>query len=232
MTARNKTERLAGFFYLMVVIGGMISLIYIPSKLILRDNAGKTVENIRQSEELFRLGIVSGIVTYVAFILLPLTLYKLLSEVNKSFAMLMVVFALASVPVSFANMSNQMAVLSLLSRSGNFVSMDASQLQTMVMLHLDYYNNGIQLVSIFWGLWLFPFGYLVFKSGFLPKVLGVFLMVGCFCYLIDFLGSFLFMNYSKTVLPSFIHLPSAIGEFGICLWLLVMGTGPIKSARK
>jgi len=110
--------------------------------------------------------------------------------------------------------------------------MDASQLQTMVMLHLEYYNNGIQLVSIFWGLWLFPFGYLVFKSGFLPKVLGVFLMVGCFCYLIDFLGSFLFKNYSKSVLLSFIHFPSAIGEFGICLWLLVMGTRPIKSAHK
>ena len=101
MTSRNKTARVAGILYLMLIIGGIISLAYIPSQLIVRESASKTFENISNSEFLFRLGIVINIITFLIYIALPLALYKLLHEVNKVYANLMVIFVLVSVPISF-----------------------------------------------------------------------------------------------------------------------------------
>ena len=100
---------------------------------------------------------------------------------------------------------------------------DAEQLQAQVMFHLRLYNNGILFNSVFWGLWLFPFGYLVYKSGFLPRVLGIFLMLGTVGYLVDFSGRALFPLYRETALADFATLPASIGEIGTCLWLLIMG---------
>ncbi len=91
------------------------------------------------------------------------------------------------------------------------------------MLYLDQYGNGMRIVHIFSGLWLFPFGYLVFKSGFLPKILGVLLMLGCFGYLINFVGHTLILTYSKIGISTYIGLPASLGEIGTCLWLLIMG---------
>lgn len=97
------------------------------------------------------------------------------------------------------------------------------QLQSRVMLNLAQYNNGMRIVHIFSGLWLFPFGYLVFKSGFLPKILGVLLMLGSFGYLLNFAGYTLIPNYSKVGISSYISLPASIGEIGTCIWLLIIG---------
>ena len=91
------------------------------------------------------------------------------------------------------------------------------------MLSLESYRNGLQVAEIFWGLWLLPFGYLVYKSGILPKVLGVLLMLGCFGYLIGIIGVLLFAGYAESTLARFVGIPASVGEIGICLWLLVMG---------
>ena len=227
MTSRNKTARTAGFLYLILVISGIINLLYIPSKFIVWTDASKTFENIVNSELLFRLGIVSGIITFLAFLILPLVLYKLLREVNKVYASLMVLFALVSIPISFVNILNKFSILTLISKAEYLKELEITELQTQVMLHLDYYNNGIELSQIFWGLWLFPFGYLVYKSGFLPKLLGILLMAGCFGYLITFFGGFLYSDFHKTVFSTIVGLPASIGEIGICLWLLIMGTNKI-----
>jgi hypothetical protein len=135
----------------------------------------------------------------------------------------MVTVALASVPITFVNMLNKFAVLTLISKANYLNGMDTETLQAQVLLHLDYYRNGNQLASIFWGLWLFPFGYLVFKSGFLPKVLGVLLMAGCLGYVVNFVGGFLFKGYAATGIASYMSIPSGLGEIGICLWLLIIG---------
>lgn len=119
-------------------------------------------------------------------LLLPIALYKLLKPVNEFYAKLMVLLAITSVPISFINIQNKFAVLSIIDVE-KFKAFTNEQLQSQVMFYLKQYDNGILMVSVFWGLWLFPFGYLVYKSGFLPKILGVFLMVGCFGYLINFL---------------------------------------------
>ena len=231
MTSINKTARLAGLIYLILVISGIINLMYIPSQLIVWGNSSKTFENIINSELLFRLGIVSGIITFLTFLLLPLVLYKLLNKVSKVHAKLMVIFALVSIPISFINILNKIYVLSLIDKEEYLQNMGETELQTQVMLHLDYYNNGIEISQIFWGLWLLPFGYLVYKSGFLPKFLGILLMAGCFGYLITFFGGFLYSNFYKTIFSTIVGIPASVGEIGICLWLLIMGTNKLNVGK-
>jgi hypothetical protein len=136
MTSINKTARTAGLLYLMLVISGIISLIYIPSKLIVRQNAAQTFENILNNEVLFKFGIVSGITTFLIFLPLPLVLYKLLHKVDETCAKLMVLFALISIPISFTNILHKFSVLSLIEKGAYLQQMEMAELQTQVMLQL------------------------------------------------------------------------------------------------
>jgi len=217
--SNNQTARIAGFIYLIVVLTGFFNLVYVPSELIVWSDTTLTVNNIMQSEFLFRLGIVAGIFSYICFAILPFALYKLFEKINKTQASFMLLLALVSVPISIFNIINKVDVLSLLSGAQYLASIELEQLQTEIMLLLKSYNNGISVVQIFWGLWLFPFGLLVFKSGFLPRLLGILLIIGCFGYLIGFISDLLFTNIN---IP-FIGIPGAVGEIGICLWLLFIG---------
>jgi hypothetical protein len=219
---RHTMARQAGLLYLVVVATGIFSLLYVPSQLLEWRDAAATFSNIRASETLFRWGIVAGVICYTAFLLLPLALYRLLHPVHKPFAVAMVALAVVSVPFSLFNLLYKVNVLTLISDASS-PGMDAAARQAAVMLQLRYYNNGIQLISIFWGLWLFPFGYLVFASGFLPKILGAMLMVGCVGYLVNTGGGFLYSGYADWGIARFVSLPASLGEIGICLWLLVMG---------
>ncbi len=220
MMTKNNIARLAGFVYLLLVITGIIYLVYVPSQLIDWQSAEITVKNIMEAEFLFRLGIVAGVISSICFLILPLVLYELLKSINKTYAVLMVVLAVVSVPISLFNMINKIDVLTLLSGAQYLSVFNVEHLHSQVMILLKSYNNGISLVQIFWGLWLFPFGYLVFKSNYLPKFLGICLMLGCFEYLISFFGIQLYPNVK---IPSFVGYAHSIGEIGICLWLLVMG---------
>lgn len=223
MISNKKTARIAGLFYLLVVLTGIFSLAYVPLKLIVWDNPVKTFNNIKTSETLFRFGIASGLVCYVFFLLLPVELYKLLKPVNEFYAKLMVLFAVISVPISFINIQNKFAVLSLVNGTNALNGFTTEQIQSQVMFYLNQYNYGISIVSIFWGLWLFPFGYLVFKSGIVPKIFGVLLMLGCIGYLINFTGNILIENYTEFGISKIVSLPASLGEIGTCMWLLIMG---------
>jgi len=230
--SRNKKARIAGILYLLLIICGFTYLVYVPSELIDLKNSTKTIENIKDSELLFRLGIVTAICSFLIFIFLPLALYNLLQNVNKVSAKFMVLFALISVPISFVNILNKFSVLTLINKSEYAQKLEQTDFQTQVILYLENYNNGVQLSQIFWGLWLLPFGYLVYKSGFLPKILGIFLMAGCFGYLITFFGGFLYSDFNKTIISDIVGFPAPIGEIGICLWLLIMGTNKLVFKKK
>lgn len=232
ITSRNKKARIAGILYLLLVISGFTYLVYIPSELINLKNATKTIENISSSQLLFRLGIVTAICSSLIFMLLPLALYNLLKSVNEVSAKFMVLFALISIPISFVNILNKFSVLTLINKSEYAEKLGQAEFQTQIMLYLEKYNNGIEISQIFWGLWLLPFGYLVYKSGFLPKILGVFLMAGCFGYLITFFGGFLYSDFNKTIISDIVGFPAPIGEIGICLWLLIVGTNKLNFRKK
>jgi len=225
IVARKRTARTAGLLYLVLAVTGFFSLRYVPSKLIVWDNASQTFANIVASETLFRLDILAGIIGYTGFLILPLVLYRLLSHINKTLAVGMVVLAVVSVPLSYTYLLYKLDVLTLIHTSVNLNMFSADQLHAQVLLYLLFYDNGILLASIFWGLWLFPFGYLVYKSGFLPKIIGILLMVGCFGYLIDFLFHY-FMGdrYDAMGISNLVRLPGSLGELGICLWLVIVGT--------
>lgn len=152
------------------------------------------------------------------FVFLVLLLYQLLKPVSRNQAALMVILFLVSVPIAMLNLLNLVAVLILASGADYLSAFTTDQLQALAALFRDLHEIGIMTAYIFWGLWLFPLGYLVFKSGFLPKILGILLMISCFGYLIDFFMFFLVPDFGFAV-----NMVTGWAELFLCLWLLVMG---------
>ncbi|MCJ0743907.1 DUF4386 domain-containing protein [Pedobacter montanisoli] len=222
MTNKRSISRIAGVLYLVVVVTGMFSLAYVPKQLFIWDNPAQTFNNILTHESLFRLSIASSVLCYIAFIFLPIALYHLLKSVNQFYAQIMVLLVMISIPISFSNLQNKYAVLSLietLKQPGAITG----EIHKQTMLYLNQYDHGIFVVTIFWGLWLLPFGYLVYKSTFLPKFLGILLMLGGLGYLINYFGNTLSGNYREIGVSQYLSLLPAIGEIGTCLWLLFIG---------
>lgn len=218
MTER-KYGRLAGLLYLLVVLTGIFSLMYMPMQLFDWSSAANTVDKITAHESFFRAGIFAGLISYTAFLLLPFALYGLFRRVHQPVAVLMVILAAASAPIAFYNITHLLDVLSLVG-GARAELLTSGQIEAQVMIALDGYHNGLSAVKLFWGLWLMPFGYLIYRSRYVPRVLGILLMVGCAGYMMIFAQSILAPDMG---LPRFISLPGSIGEIGTCLWLLIMG---------
>jgi hypothetical protein len=221
MHPTNKAARIAGAVYLSMVITAPFSLIYVPGKLIVRGNAVATAGNILAHETMFRLSISGDLVGQVIFICLALALYRLLSGVNKTWAGLMVAFVLVSAAVGFLNTLNNIAAL-VLFRGGEFLAVfDKPQRDALGMLFIRLHSQGIFIDEIFWGLWLFPFGLLVYRSGFLPRFLGAWLMINCFGYVVLSVISLFFPDYYEAAFRY--SQPVLFGELAIMLWLLIKG---------
>lgn len=224
MAPDNRIARTAGLLYLVVVVTGMFSLAYVPAHIATHADASVAASHIAASLSLFRWGALSELIMAASFLLLPFALYRLLQRVNRNLAVLMVVLVAVSAPISFVNVIDKLDILSLLGSTDVSHAFTRDQMDVQVTMHLIDYRNGMLVSEIFSGLWLLPFGYLVFKSTFLPRILGVLLMLGGFSYLIDFSGSMLFPGYADTTLAELIMLPPSLGEIGTCLWLLIVGT--------
>ena len=221
MHPTDKAARVAGAVYLSMVITAPFSLIYVPNKLIVRGDATATAANILAHETLFRLSIFGDLVGHVIFICLAIALYRLLSNVNRTWALLMVGFVLVSAAVGFLYTLNNIAAL-ILFRGGEFLSVfDAAQLNALGMLFIRLHSHGIFIDEIFWGVWLFPFGLLVFRSGFLPRFIGVWLMINCLGYVALSVIALFFQPYYNTAFTML--QPILFGELVIMLWLLIKG---------
>ncbi len=221
MIAKKKTARIAGLLYMLLALTGVFNLIYVPSTLIVSGDAAATANNITSSELLFRTGILSGLISNVIFVFLVLVLYRLLKDVSHKQAILMVTLVVISVSTTFANTFNQIAALILLSGADFLSVFENPQLESVAYVFLRLHSYGLQIIQIFWGLWLFPFGFLVYKSRFIPKVLGVLLMIAGFAYL---LSSFTFLvvpQYKDAISPLITLLET--GELPIIFWLLIVG---------
>jgi hypothetical protein len=217
----KKTARIAGAIYLSMVITGPFSLIYVPGKLIVQGNATATAANVLAHDTMFRLAIVAGLFGQIIFICLAVALYRLLRDVSKNWARLMVGLVLVSAAVGFVDELNNLGAR-ILFRGGEFLSVfDRAQLDALGMLFIRLHGQGIMIAEIFWGLWLFPFGLLVFRSRFLPRWIGVWLMINCFGYVILSMTSLFFHAYTDKL---FLWLqPVLFGELAIMLWLLIKG---------
>lgn len=216
-----KAARVAGAWYLSLVVTAPFTLLYVPSKLIVRGNASATADNILTHEMLFRVGIFSDLMASVAFICVGMALYRLLSDVNKAWARLMLGLVLVSATVGFVNVLNNIAALTLF-RGGDFLTVfDKPQRDALGYLFIRLYSQGNFINEIFWGLWLFPFGLLVYRSGFLPRVLGVWLILDCFAWVVLSAIALMFPPYYETAFK--LAQPFAFGEIAIMLWLLIKG---------
>ena len=220
-TSPRMRARVAGFLYLGLGLFAPFSLLYIPSRLIVPGDAATTARNIMASESLFRLGIVSALITVIVNILVVLALYQVLKPVNKNITWLMVIFLLVSVPITMLNELNNFAVLFLLSGADSLKIFTADQVHTLVSLFLNLHATGLNIAGIFFGLWLFPMGYLVFKSGFLPRFLGVLLIIGCLGYLIQSFTAFLSPNLAVKI--ALLPVLTSWGELLFPLWLVIKG---------
>ncbi len=212
----NRTARLAGALYLALMPFGFFGVIYVPAVLVVRGDAATTSRNIMASEWLFRSGIVSHLISQIILIFLVLALYRLLKPVNKDHAVLMVVLGVLAVPIAFLNEVNHLAALHLLT-SASAGAFTTSQLQAQAMLFLDMRQSGILMALVFWGLWLVPLGLLVFKSGFLPRLIGILLVIAGAGYVIDVATQLL-----SPGLPMIGQFTFA-GEILLTLWLLIRG---------
>ena len=218
MNSINKTARLAGFLYLLTVPLGIFSLKAVPSSLIMSGNAAATTNNIMASESLFRLSILSSLLGSIIEILYVLIFYKLFKPVSKNMAVLMVVFVLLGVPIMMLNEFTQLGALQFLSGANYLTVFTTAQVQALAYLFVRLHADGLTIAEIFWGLWLFPLGYLVFKSDFLPRILGALLIIAGFGYLIDSFGSLLLPHFNLGILQF-----TGLGEILFLLWLLIMG---------
>ncbi|MBE0525230.1 MAG: DUF4386 domain-containing protein [Methanosarcinales archaeon] len=218
--SQRKAARVAGLLYLAVIVFGVTAEL-VRQSLIVPGDATTTVNNIMASESLFRLAFVIDLIMIACFLLLPLALYVLLKPVNKNLALLMVIFVLVSVPIMFINMLIHFAPLLLLSGADYLTVLGADQLHALVMFFFELYTAGVMIATIFHGLWLLPLGFLVYKSGYFPRILGVLLMIACFGFLIDSLRYFVFPEYEVITYPGIVF--EIIGEFGFCGWLLLKG---------
>lgn len=194
--------------YPIWAIVGIVGLLYVPSKLIVIENPILTAQNIENNEGLFRLGIASSLITQLLFIVVALLLYKFFESINKTQASLMAILALVSVPISMLNTLNRVAALQALDQPDQ------------MMFYVNMNSEGITIASIFWGLWLFPLGYLVYKSGYFPKLIGIAAIIGGIGYTV---GSF-----TKILTPEFHGLIEiceylTFGEIIWLLWLIIRG---------
>jgi uncharacterized protein DUF4386 len=227
MYPTKKDARLAALCYVLMGLAAPFALIYVPRTLIVRGDAAATAKNILAHEMVFRVGVFGELFSAVAFILLALALYRLLSGVNETQASLMVILVAISVAITFANVLNNIAALTLF-RGDFLAALDKRQLEALGMLFLSLHHQGLIVNQIFWGIWLLPFGVLVMRSGFLPRILGVLLIVNCFAYVAVSLASLLLPGYANLVARAV--LPALFGELWICLWFLIKGVKPQPSA--
>jgi hypothetical protein len=217
----KQKARFAGLLYLLVTVTGIFSLMYVPSKLIVRGNAAATARNILGAESLFRFHLLTSLLATLLFLCVAFVLYQLLKKVGPQAATLMLILVVVQVPLSFIDVENQFEALEVL-RGAPFLSvLDAPQRESLAMLFLHVNHQGIIAVELLWGLWLFPLGWLVFRSAFLPRFLGVWLIANGVAYAADCAVGIVWPRYLDTA--NKISFPFLLGEVALTLWLLIVG---------
>jgi hypothetical protein len=225
MSSTRNPGRVAGFLYLLLALAGPVRLIYIPSKLFVHGDPTATSNNIAAHDTLFRLGIASDLFVGTIVIFVALALYRLFKQVDQNLAMLMVILGgLLPAAIYFCNVLNDAAALTL-AHGANFLSaFEKPQRDALVMLFLHLHGQGFVAGEIFYGLWLIPLGILTYRSRFLPRFLGVWLIVNGLAYLT--------LSFTGTLLPQYedrvsnITFPLLTGEVAFMLWLVIRGAIP------
>jgi len=221
----QQQARFAGLLYLLVAVCAPFGLLYVPGKLIVSGDAAATAERIRGAESLLRWGIASELAHQALAVFVVFALYRLFEPVDKGLARLLVALgALVSVPIMFVNVLNDLAALVLARGTAWLAVFERPQLDALAYLFLHLHGKGITVASVFWGLWLFPFGLLVLRSRFIPRVFGYLLMVAGSAYLVA--------AFAELIVPAWLPvvskaaLPLEAAEVPVIFWLAIRGARP------
>ena len=223
MNSPKRLARIAGVLYLFVGIFGGFAEGFVEPRMYAAGNAATTAGNVVANAGLVRLGFVADLFQATVWVFLGLTLYLLLKHVNKSVAMAMVVLVAIGASIVCLNAVFEFEGLRVATGAVNLAAFGATGSNALVLLLLDTQHYGIFIAQIFFGLWLVPLGYLAYNSaGWFPKWLGVLLIVGGVCYLVDMLALFLVPDFGVKI-HTFLVIPSALAEISMVVYLLVIG---------
>ena len=230
MNSPKRLARIAGALYLLVGIFGGFAQGYVEPRLYVAGNAAATARNVVANAGLVHAGVVAELFDSTIFVFLAMTLYVLLNHVHRSMARAMLVLVALSAGISCLNIVFEFEGLRVATDSAYAAALGGAGSNALVMLLLDTQHHGVLIAQIFFGLWLAPLGFLMYRSGLFPKVLGIVLVVGTVCYLIDVLALFLVPDLGQHI-AAFIVVPSAIAEVSTVLYLLVIGVRTVKGER-
>ena len=222
MNSPKRLARTAGVLYLLNAILSTFAY-FMEKKVYVSGNAAATARNVVAHSGLVRAAIVADLFQATIWVFLAMTLYLLLKHVNKNAASVMVVFVAIGAGITLLNAVFEFEGLRVATGAVNLAAFGTAGSNALVLLLLDTQHYGIFIAQIFFGLWLVPLGYLAYKSaGWFPKWLGVLLIVGGACYLVDLFAQFLVPDFGKEI-HSFIWIPSALAEISMVVYLLVIG---------
>lgn len=227
-TSPQLYARVGGIAYLIIIIAGAFGEMYVRGSLIVSGDASATANNILSHPLLWRIGIAGDLLMHVCDVIVMMCLYVLLKPVHKNLALLALLFNLIQTAVLVANKLNLLMPLFLLNGAAYLKSFNPLQLQSLSYLFLKAHAQGFGVGLIFFGFECLVLGYLIYKSGFLPRVIGVLMQIAGLCYLVN--------SFALIVAPAFssigLLLPAFIGEFSFCLWLIIKGVNVQKWREK
>jgi hypothetical protein len=230
LDSKGKIAKRAGLLYLGLAITSAYGLIYVHSQIYVPDDAATTAKNMLANEFLFRSGIVSNLISQTIFVFLVLALYQLFKEVRKPLATVMVALVIVSIPIVFVGEVFEIIPLMIL-KGQVLTTLNPEQQQDWSMLFLKLNSRTILVAEIFWGLWLIPFGQLAYKSGFIPKIIGVLLVLGGVAYVIQVGAALLFPDY-QSIVSKVTGLFPTVAELSTILWLLIKGVSKAYDTSK
>lgn len=211
--------RVAGALYMAVVAGGLLGLAWVPGQLGPLGDPSAVATALSDHAGLFRLGIAALLVMELAFLLLPFALFRVFRDAGEGAATLMVVLAVASVPIALVGIGQRWNALELMSAG---TAMPVAAVATQAWASIRAYSSAMWIASLFWGLWLLPFGYLVLRSGRIPRVLGLLLVLGGVGYVAVVCADLAAIATDSTIFRA-LRMTAAAGEIGSGLWLLAFG---------
>lgn len=214
--------RFAGILFFIILACAIFSMMYVPSNLIVPGDATTTANNIIASESLFRMGIVSDSILFLSEIVLTVILYVLLKPVSRTLSMVAAFARLAMTAMQGINLVFNLAALLLLSGTGYLTVFEPAQLHALVLLLFDAHNYGAIVWGTFFGLHCFVLGWLLFKSGYFPRILGILMVLASLGYLTDSFGNFLSPAYGERF-SWVVYVTAFVGEFPFFIWLLFKG---------
>ena len=222
--------RVAGVWYLLLILLGPLRLIYIPSRLFVHGDATATINNIISHEPLFRAGMASDLVCAVILVFLTLAFHRLFKDAGRYAALLVVILGgVMPATISFISVGTDATALSVAHGAGFLSVFDKGQRDALAMVFLRMRDQETTAAELLWGLWLLPLAWLVWKSRFAPRLIGLWLAVNGLAYVALSFTGLLLPQYQDTVFA--VSTPARLGELAIMLWLLIMGANPSTTAQ-